>query len=200
MRESWGPFTGPQLKINGVDYMKHPKSYFLIALSLVAVSFISIFICSMFIFQAKQVKSTVNYHNDSSKTIFDKSLFEIRIDDNNELVFYFNKNGNIACTMLEETLFRNKRVFISSEILPHIDELSANILFSTYTRDGKQYWLAWGVAGSKISNVQIGDVYATILSNEQTHIFYIVDQEGELPATLEYKLFDYAGNLISIDR
>lgn len=118
---------------------------------------------------------------------------QVDLEDGRALIFYYNANDNLSCTLFEKGFLNYK--LIRSSLVGEIGlKNTSPAPFIFYTYNSEKSWLIWGVLqDSSIAKVLIGGQEAKLVEADNLRLYYFLGAGGEKPV---HQYLDQEGNPI----
>ena len=175
-------------------HRRHKKS--VIVISAIALL---VFACAAVILGSSNINETPaailfrEYGNEVAALRPVSLIKQVDLEDGRALVFYYNANDNVACTLFEKGLINYK--LIRPSLVGEIglkNTSPAPFLFYTYN-SGKN-WIIWGILqDSSIAEVLLGSQEAKLAEAENLRFYYLLGAGDEKPV---HQYLDQEGNMI----
>lgn len=132
-----------------------------------------------------------HFGGQASSLSVNRLLKQVKLNEEQVLLFYYNNKNNIAYALLEKGLLGYKLLHASGELTVKNDVIPAGLQFGFYNKESG--WVGCGVIyDDSVAKIIIDDNNANIINGDDIRLWYLVGT-GEID-TDNTKIIDYNGN------
>lgn len=182
-------------RLNAIMHSKkHTKKVIACSSVLLAIALFAIVVLGASANQGSAVDALYRKYGNEAAVIKPQSIItEVDAGDNGTVIFYYNANNNLACAIVEKSLFGYTVVKNGAELTVE-GKTPVSVMAGQYSDADK--WRAWGILRDReITKAIIDGREATIVEAGDLRLFYTIG-DGKIPENDYYTFYNGSGGLV----